>query len=336
MILIGLLAAIALPAQAEIPLEASNIISYAQLERGGHTSTLQLRQPLTDGDIIRTGDARASVELHFVRDGVVTLGGNSQLFVYGASPPSLGRGDVLRIQLVHGELTLEAYPPSNTVPKDYRVNVGPLQVRALGADMWAYSSGDSQIVCLHQGAVEITGSAGEQRLDFVGDCVKHKNGEPLQVMPGGETELKDRMLTAEQSAAKATMIAVVPADEPSAKLVDALLKAPAPAATTVAVVPASPPAAAPAPIATPKKAVSNSAPSWVIVMATARSRTTADDLVYKFGKRTLRTTVRETGKGAQPFSVTFGDFATRKEAEQFAQKLQRKYHIKIVRIVALS
>lgn len=71
-------------------------------------------------------------------------------------------------------------------------------------------------------------------------------------------------------------------------------------------------------------------------MATARNRTTADDLVYKFGKRTLRTTVRETGKGAQPFSVTFGDFATRKEAEQFAQKLQRKYHIKIVRIVALS
>lgn len=340
LILIGLLAAVALPARAEIPLEPANITLFSQLERDGHTTPLQLRQPLNDGDIIRTGDGHGSVELHFVRDGVLTLGRNSELFVYGASPPSLGRGDVLRVQLVHGELTLEAYPPAGAIPKDYRVNIGPLQVRALGADMWAYANGDTQAVCLHQGAVEITGSAGEQRLDFVGDCVKHRNGEPLQAMPGGETELKDRLLTPEQNAAKATTIAVVPANEPASNPVDVTAPAPASVITQIPVRPAAAaPASSPAPVivpATAKKPIIDSAPRWVIVMATAHTRTAANDLVYKFGKQTLRTTVRETGKPEQAFSVTFGDFASKKEAEQFAQKLRRKYRIKTVRIAALS
>jgi hypothetical protein len=71
-------------------------------------------------------------------------------------------------------------------------------------------------------------------------------------------------------------------------------------------------------------------------MATARSRAAAEDIAYKLAKRTLRTAVRETGKAPQPFSVTFGDFPTQKEAKHFAQKLQRKYRLKVVRVAALS
>jgi hypothetical protein len=309
-----------------------------QLDRAGQAGPMQPRQILNEGDIIRTGDGRASVTMHFARDGVLTLGSNSQFFVNGASPPSLGRGDVLRVQLIRGELTLDAYPASNTVPKDYRINIGPLQVRALGADMWAYNNGNSEVVCLHQGAVEITGSVGEQRLDFVGDCVQHRTGGPLQFLPGGETELKDRMLTPVQNSPSATTIAVVAAGEPAPANVAVKVPTPTPppasitAMAPVAVASAAPAAPAPA----PHKAANHGMPRWVIVLATAGNRSTADDLAYKFGKRTLRTTVRESGKAQQPFSVTFGDFASKKEADKFARKLQRKYRLKIVRVAALS
>lgn len=317
-ILIGLLAAIALPARAEIPLDAAEITQSAQLIRGGRTMRLQPRQSLDEGDTIKTGDGYSSAVLHFVRDGVLTLGRNSQLFIYGASPPSLGRGDVLRVQLLHGELTLEAYPASNTIPKDYRVNIGPLQVRALGADMWAYANSEGESVCLHQGALEITGSAGEQRLDIVGDCLQHRTDGPLKVLQGAETELRDRLLAAEQYVLDPTVIRVEPAQQPAAVRPES---------------PVKPPALI---VVTPHKTTANSAARWVIVMATAHSRAAADDIAYKLAKRTLRTTVRETGKASQPFSVTFGDFATKKEAAQFAQKLQRRYRLKIVRVAALS
>jgi hypothetical protein len=256
--------------------------------------------------------------MHFVRDGILTLGSDSQLFIQGASPPSLGRGDVLRVQLLRGELTLEAYPASNTIPKDYRVNIGPLQVRALGADMWAAANSEGEAVCLHQGALEITGSAGEQRLDIVGDCLQHRTGGPFKVLPGAETELRDRLLAAEQNTLDPTVIRVEPDEQTAAVRANVVIKPVATLATA------------------PHKTAANSAARWVIVMATARSRAAAEDLAYKLAKRTLRTTVRETGKTSPPYSVTFGDFATKKEANQFAQKLQHRYRLKIVRVAALS
>lgn len=316
-ILIGLLAAIALPARAEIPLDAAEVIQPALLIRGNNTTALQPRQTLAEGDIIKTGGSRASAVLHFVRDGILTVGSSSELVIHGASPASLGRGEVLQVQLLRGELTLEAYPASNTVPKDYRLNIGPLQVRALGADMWAFASSEGEAVCLHQGAVEITGAAGEMRLDFAGDCLRHRPGRPLQFLQGGETELRDRLLAAEQStkdaaeAAVATPIGV----------------------TTAAVPPVPPPTLAVTP--TQQKVITASQ-RWVIVLATTQSRSAANDIAYKLGKRTLRTTIRETGKASAPFSVTFGDFATEKAAIEFSKKLQRKYRLKIIRIAALS
>lgn len=316
-ILIGLLATIALPARAEIPLDAAEVIQPVQLIRGNHTTALQARQTLAEGDTIKTGGHRASVAMHFVHDGVLTLGSHSQLIINGASPPSLGRGDVLRLQLLRGELTLEAYPASNTVAKDYRLTIGPLQVRALGADMWAHASSDGEAICLHQGAVEITGTAGEQRLDFAGDCLQHRTGGPLQFLQGGETELKDRLLTADQNTG----------DSADAELSSI-------GVTTQAKIQTAPiPTAAVAP--TPHQAVDTS-PHWVVVIATAQSRAAADGIAYKLAKRTLRTTVRETGKASAPFSVTFGDFVTQKEAIQFSKKLQGKYHLKIIRVAALS
>lgn len=349
-ILIGLLAAVALPAWADLPLDVAEVIQGAQLVRDGHAIPLQMGQALKDGDAIKTGDWRSSVTLHFVRDGVLTLGRSSQLLIDGASPASLGRGEVLRAQLVSGELTLDAYPAHNTVPKDYRLNIGQFQVRALGADLWAHVDGESATVCLHQGALEITSSSGEQRLDFAGDCLQNRNGKPPRFLPGGETELRDRLLAADPgptntaSAAVASANATMPTD---VAIVAIAAKDPksAPAAESAPhSVPASPvvsaPASAPvsAPALTPvvSKVAVHRTPHWVIVLATTRSRAAADDAAYKLAKRTLRTTVRETGKASQPFSVTFGEFETKKEADQFAQKLRRKYHLKIIRIALAS
>ncbi|PTU29046.1 SPOR domain-containing protein [Stenotrophobium rhamnosiphilum] len=331
-ILIGLLAAVALPARAEIPLDAAEVIQPAQLIRDNRTTALQVRQTLAEGDIIKTGGSRASVTMHFARDGILTLGTSSQLLIHGASPANLGRGEVLRAQLVRGELTLEAYPASNTVPKDYRLNVGPLQVRALGADMWAFANSEGEAVCLHQGALEITGSVGEQRLDFAGDCLRHRTGGPLQFLPGGETELKDRLLTAEQSTVDTAEAELRPVNVTTPPKIQVT---PAPVVVAAVAAPVSAPVSTPASAPAPRKAV-NTSPQWVVVIATARSREAAEGIAYKLAKRTLRTTVRETGKPQAPYSVTFGNFATQKEATQFSKKLQRKYHLKVLRVAALS
>lgn len=335
-IVIGLLASFALPAWADLPLDVAEVVQGAQLVRNDRATPLQMGQPLKDGDTIKTGDWHSSVTLHFARDGVLTLGRSTQLFVDGASPSTLGRGEVLRAQLVRGELTLEAYPAHNTVPKDYRLNIGPFQVRALGADLWAYVDSDSETVCLHQGALEITGSTGEQRLDFAGDCLQHRGGKPPRFLPGGETELRDRLLSADQSQANAASPAAAPADAAtSAPLLETTIKTstPAPAvaapqSSTIAPEPALVPAAS--------KVTIKRTPHWVIVLATAHTRAAADDAAYKLAKRTLRTTVRETGRTKQPFSVTFGEFATKKEADQFAKKLRSKYHLKVIRIAVIS
>lgn len=333
-ILIGLLAAVALPAWAELPLDVAEVVQNGQLVRDGRATALGPRQPLKEGDVIKTGDWRSSVTLHFVQDGVLTLGRNSQLLIDGASPSSHGRGEVLRAQLLRGELTLEAYPAHNTVPKDYRLNVGPFQVRALGADLWAYVDGESETVCLHQGALEITGSTGEQRLDFAGDCLQHHNGGPPRFLPGGETELRDRLLSAEQT----------PVNPVSTSVMSPLATAPA-RVETLAQAPEPEPASTPAPVLTKAtvpapptaaRKVIDRTPHWVIVLATARTRAAAEDTAYKLAKRTLRTTVRETGKAPQPFSVTFGEFETKKEAEQFAKKLRSKYRLKVIRIAVVS
>ncbi|GEM_PF-6832717 len=336
-ILIGLLAAVTLPAWAELPLNVAEVVQNGQLVRDGRATALGPRQPLKEGDVIKTGDWRSSVTLHFVQDGVLTLGRNSQLLIDGASPSSHGRGEVLRAQLLRGELTLEAYPAHNTVPKDYRLNVGPFQVRALGADLWAYIDGESETVCLHQGALEITSNTGEQRLDFAGDCLQRRGDAPPRFLPGGETEFRDRLLSAEQNPVTPTRPSVMSASEAAPARAEITLKAPAPEpASTPAPVLTKSPAPAPAAAVVPHKIVSRNPPHWVIVLATARSRAAAEDTAYKLAKRTLRTTVRETGKAPQPFSVTFGEFATKKEAEQFAKKLRGKYRLKIVRIAVVS
>ena len=331
-ILIGLLAAVALPARAEIPLDVAEVVQGAQLLRDGRVIPLQMGQTLKDGDSIKTSDWRSSVTLHFVRDGVLTLGRSSQLFIDGASPSTLGRGEVLRAQLVRGELTLEAYPAHNTVPKDYRLNIGPFQVRALGADLCAHVDGESETVSLHQGALEITGSTGEQRLDFAGDCLQHRNGKPPRFLPGGETELRDRLLAADQGPANTANAPAAPANAVAAPTpTEIVVKESEPAPASVQ---RSTPVPTPVPVA--RKVTVDHKPHWVIVLATAHSRAAADDAAYKLAKRTLRTTVRDTGKGPQPFSITFGNFETKKEADQFAQKLRRKYKLRIVRIAAVS
>lgn len=316
-ILISLIAILALPTWAalpeETPFETGFVTLPAQLVRDGHTTTLLPRKTLEEGDVIKTGD-RASVEMHFIRDGVIKLDSNSQLFVHSASPPSLGRGPVLRVQLLRGELTLEAYPASNTIAQDFRLNVGVLQIRALGADVWAFANSEGEAACLHQGAVEITGSAGEQRLDIAGQCVDHRNGGPIQVVAGPEVDLKNRLLIAEKNAVD-KVAALEPADD---------------------VVKDQP---APAPAPTPAPAPQKSGPAiqhWVVIVASTGNKASAEKVMGQLRRKNLKSTIRETGKPQTPFSVTFGDFPKRSEAEEAAHKLQRKYGLKIVRIAQLS
>lgn len=190
------LAITTLPVRAEIPLVTANIAFYAQLNRDDRTTRLQANQALDEGDTVRTSSGPVGAILHFADDGIVTLGGFSQLFIQGADPANLGRGEVLRAQLLRGEITLDAYPPAKVVPKDYRINVGSLKIRALGADMWAAINSGGEAVCLRKGALEIESLAGHQRLDINGDCLQQRNGKPLEILSDAEAELKSRMIVA--------------------------------------------------------------------------------------------------------------------------------------------
>ena len=311
-----LLAAIVLPARAGIPLETGPVNLPVQLVRDGRTTMLVPHKSLAPGDIVKTGN-RASAELHFAGDGIITLGGNSQLYIHSASPPSMGYGAILRLQLLNGDLTLDAYPASNTIAQDYRLNVGVMQVRALGADLWAFNSGNVAAVCLRQGAVEITGSAGAQRLDIVGQCAEHPIGDGINLLPPGQAEaLKTHLLGTEQPDSSLSAAATSIDDH-------------APTPQLVATPDPAPPVSKPA-------VTRDSGHHWVVVVAAARDRHAAEIVAAKMRGRNLKSTIRETGKSANPFSVTFGDFSSRGEAKDAAHKLAMRYGFKSVRVAALA
>jgi hypothetical protein len=291
LILISLLAAITPSAWAQIPLETEEVVLPAQLEHDGRTVTLLPRKPVAEGDTIRTGD-RASVNLRFARDGVITLGNASQLFIHSAAPASPGRGALLRLQLLRGELTLDAYPASHTFAQDYRLNLGPLRVRALGADLWAYASDAGEAICLRQGALEITGEAGEQRLDLPGQCLQHSAGGEPKLVQATETDLKAHLLGTGQNAGT----------EPEPV------------------------------IAVPLTATEKSAPEggkhWTVVVASLPDQSSAKGLARTLRQHGLTTEIRAAGASPSTFRVTYGEYPDRKAASQVAQQLRRDQQIK--------
>lgn len=292
---IALLAA-TLPAAAQIPLESAQVVPPASIIRDGTRTGLKSHQLVAAGDSIQTG-SNGNANLRFAGDGVVSVGNASQLFIHSAEPPIAGRGALLRLQLLHGELALEAYPAANTLPQDYRLNLGPLRVRALGADLWAYASDSGEAVCLRQGALEVVGDAGAQRLDVPGDCLLHSTGGALLAQHAEEANLKARLLDG-------------PGDE---GIADATLAAPE---------------------ATPPKK-SAGAKHWTVIVASFPDRLTAEGIARRLGGKGLNAEVRTSENAAANYRVSIGEYRSRNEASRAALQLQRKHHLQGAWVAAI-
>jgi hypothetical protein len=295
-LLVITLLATALPATAQIPLESVQVVPPASIIHDGARAGLRSRQLVAAGDNVQTG-GNGTANLRFAGDGVLTLGNASQLFIHSAEPAIPGRGALLRLQLLHGELALEAYPAANTLPQDYRLNLGPLRVRALGADLWAFASDGGEAVCLRQGALEVVGDAGSQRLDVPGDCLLHSTGGALLAQHVEEANLKAHLQEG-------------PGDE---GIADTALAAPE---------------------ATPPKN-SAGAKHWTVVVASFPDRPSAEGIVGKLSRQGLAAEIRASENAAANYRVSIGEYRNRKEASRAALQLQRKHRLKGAWVAAI-
>lgn len=295
LILLVLLLAAPLAVQAQTPLQTVSVTPPAQLLHEDDLGPLLPQQPVTGGDTLRTGP-HGSAGLQLGGDSVFTLDERSVVFIHSLDEAVPGRGPLLRLQLLTGALELDAYPASNRPPHDYRINLGPLRLRALGADLWAYVGSLGEGVCLHQGALEITGEVGAQRLDRAGDCVQHDAGaDGLRLLPQGEAELKARLLAARA---------------------------------------APPQAAAPSPAASPPDAVTPPAPRhWSVALATLADRPGAERVARRLKAEGLDCQV-EAATAPGTYRVVTGTYASRMEAAQAAERLRQRHRLKHVGVFA--
>lgn len=295
---LALLLAAPLAVEAQTLLQTVRVTPPAQLLHEDDLGPLPPHATIVGGDTLRTGP-QGSAGLQLGGDSVFTLGERSVVFIHSLDEAASGLGPLLRLQLLTGDLELDAYPAANRPPHDYRINLGPLRLRALGADLWAYVSARGEGVCLHQGALEITGEAGAQRLDRVGDCVQHDaGGDGLRLLPQGEAELKERLL--------------------------ATRAAPQPAA-----------AAAPSPAAaeTPD-AVTPPAPAhWRVALATLADRPGAERVARRLKSEGLACQV-EAATAPGTYRVVAGTYSSRAEATQAAARWRQRHRLKHVGVFA--
>lgn len=288
------LVGIPLVAGAQPALQSISVAPPATLIHAGKAAALSARASIASGDLLRTGP-RGSAGLQMAGDSVVTLGDSSELFVHSMGPPSQGRGPLLRLQLLRGDIVLEAYPPAKALPHDYRINLGPLRVRALGADLWAYANAKSEGVCLHQGAIEITGAAGVQRLDVAGDCVQHDSVRgTLELLSQAETQLKDDLLNFAPIGSEA--------------------------ATPVS------PALAAAPASAPSAAQPTAVARWTVVLASLPDLHSAEQAARLFERQGLSVRIVEVSR-PHAFRLISGDYGQRLQASRAAVRLRKQHRL---------
>lgn len=172
-------------AAARLPVDALRVAPPAQYERERVPANLLPRQSLEAGDLIRTGD-NGRVMLGFAGVSILTLGGEAELLLHSADPPSQGRGALLRLKLDRGALRVDAKPRPNLPPQDLRLNVGRLKLRVYGGDVWAEAGERGETVCLLSGAVEILGPIGDERLDLPNECLVVSNENRRMLLKPGD------------------------------------------------------------------------------------------------------------------------------------------------------
>ncbi|MGH8457207.1 MAG: SPOR domain-containing protein [Stenotrophobium sp.] len=299
-----LLAAVALPAQAWAPLQSVRVLLPAQITHDGAAAALLPHKPVDEGDTVSTG-GNGRVTLEFAGHGTLTLGGDSELFVHSAETAAQGSGDLLRLQLLHGALTLEPAPAGAAGPvQDFRIDVGGLELRALNAGLWVAADDNGASVCLQSGAAEITAGNQTERLDQSGQCLQRdRSSGMVSIDPGPSPQLQERMT---QTAFPAFLS---PGGTPAQTGADA-------ASGTTAPVPAQP----------QRRASGN----WTVVVASLADAGAAQAMARKLRAKKLHAEVRANPASADWHRVTVGSYETRELAARQAVHLKHTQHLRSV------
>jgi cell division septation protein DedD len=139
----------------------------ASVVSGKKTAALLPAKPLAAGERVRTGTGgRASFQLS---GGVLTLGGDSELYLHSTAAGE--SADIGRVVLTRGALRVQVARDTDLTPLDLRLNLGPLRLRAVGANIWVATEPRGETACLLAGSIDIEAEFGTETLDRPGDCL---------------------------------------------------------------------------------------------------------------------------------------------------------------------
>jgi hypothetical protein len=324
----------ALPAAAQIPLEVIRVTAPVELRTQGLSSSIQPHNSVDEGDRVVTGrNGRAS--LQFAQQSMITLGENSELYIHSADPPDAGQGAVMRMQLTHGDLLLDARSTENVPPQDFRINLGSLTVRVLGGYVWATTDDSGETLCLLEGAAEITNGDTKHRLDGRNDCLGHRlDTNEVRIMTSTPEVMQALLARTAFDAPKGVAASALPqhlAMAP-ANRTKAMERRTLPNTRPIAI-------AAPAPDAAPAKAVASrksslatiTAPSgggWTVVVASLNDADAAEHMKRQLAGEGLDAALQASAADPTRKQVIIGNYNNRTDAQREAGKLKAQARFK--------
>lgn len=325
---------IALPAAAQIPLEVIRVTAPAELRSSqGLSSSVQAHNSVDEGDRVITGsNGRAS--LQFAQQSMITLGENSELYIHSADPPDVGQGAVMRVQLAHGDLQIDARPAEGALPQDFRINLGSLTMRVLGGYVWATADDKGETICLLEGAVEINNGAARHRLDGRNDCLGHRlDSNEVRIMTSTPEVMQALLARTAFDAQKSLAMSALPQHQAMApanrpKIVEQQQRA-VPKQIARPVPPDAPAATAPPKSTTATAAASSpAAGGWTVVVASLSDADAAERMKRKLAGDGLDAALQASSADPTRKQVIIGNYADQAGARREAAKLKTQARFK--------
>lgn len=339
------LAVLAQDTAAGTAVTVERIEGEAFRSRGGGMAPVERGQTVEPGVQIRAGGA-GRVELSVGGSPTIAIGNGGELTIDAIQAPTL------RVTLWRGAVHIDTRATAAWPQRDVRIQLGELNLRVDGAEVWAALNNDIAQVCLISGSAEAQLSTHTDRLELSGQCLSRAGLESRWVMVPAEV-LNDR--TALVHVRVKESIASQPAlpdlrktlPEPEPKPA-----APIPPLPEVVAPPLpEPPAAAAAaaeststspPASTPKPASTHSAPApaptpspsqepqheshWSVVLASLDNRAAAEVEAARLRKQGVSVEIREYVSGAKRgYRVGHGRYGSRAEAQAAFNALKRSH-----------
>lgn len=155
---------------AQAVAQATLVIGSVQVDRGGQLLTLQTKQDLMAGDILRTTES-GHVHVRFVDGGLVSVRPNSvfELKEYRYDPKS-PESSVVRFELHAGEVRAISGKAAKAARDRFRLNTPLIAIGVRGTDFVARSVGQDNEVRVNEGAVVVAPIGGNCLADGLGAC----------------------------------------------------------------------------------------------------------------------------------------------------------------------